>query len=41
MNEANIPVGTSSFAEIRRENYYFIDKSGLIGEILKKSDYSA
>lgn len=35
MNEVNIPAGTSSFAEIRRENYYFIDKSGLIGEILK------
>lgn len=35
MNEVNIPVGTSSFAEIRRENYYFIDKSGLIGELLK------
>ena len=35
MNEVNIPVGTSNFAEIRRENYYFIDKSGLIGELLK------
>lgn len=35
MNEINIPVGTSSFAEIRRENYYFIDKSRLIEELLR------
>lgn len=35
MNEINIPVGTSSFAEIRRENYYFVDKSGLIEELLR------
>lgn len=30
-------MGTSDFAEIRREKYYYIDKSGLIGELLKTS----
>lgn len=31
----NIPVGRSSFADIRENGYYFIDKSGLIEELLK------
>lgn len=35
MREVNIPVGTSDFAEIRREGYYYIDKSGLIEELLR------
>lgn len=35
MKHISIPVGTSSFVEIRKEGYYFIDKSGLIGELLK------
>lgn len=35
VSEVNIPVGTSSFAEIRKEGYYYIDKSGLIEEILR------
>lgn len=35
MSEVNIPVGTSDFAEIRREGYYYIDKSGLIEELLR------
>lgn len=30
-----IPVGTSDFAEIRREGYYYIDKTILISELLK------
>lgn len=29
-----IPVGVSDFAEIRRNGYYYVDKSGLIGELL-------
>lgn len=29
-----IPVGTSHFAEIRRENNYYVDKSGLIQELM-------
>ena len=33
MADMNIPVGTSSFAEIRQEGYYYIDKSGLIQEL--------
>lgn len=35
MGKIHIPVGTSNFAEIRKEHYYFIDKSGLIEELLK------
>ena len=35
MGNIHIPVGTSNFAEIRQENYYFVDKSGLIEELLK------
>lgn len=35
MSKVNIPVGTSSFAEIRQEGYYYIDKTGLIEEILR------
>lgn len=34
MNLLNIPVGVSDFAEIRNNNYYYIDKSGLIEELL-------
>lgn len=35
MKEVNIPVGTSDFLEIRLENFYFIDKSGLIKNLLR------
>lgn len=35
MNEVKIPVGRSSFADIRENRYYYIDKSGLIEELLK------
>lgn len=35
MPTIQIPVGTSNFTEIIREHYYFIDKSGLIEELLK------
>ncbi len=35
MNTISIPVGTSNFAEIRRKGSYFVDKSGLIGQLLK------
>ena len=34
MRNLSIPVGVSDFAEIRRNGYYYIDKSGLIGELL-------
>lgn len=30
MSNMNIPVGISDFKRIREENYYYIDKSGLI-----------
>lgn len=35
MNKVKIPVGRSSFADIRKNAYYFVDKSNLIGELLK------
>lgn len=31
----NIPVGVSDFAEIRKNGYYYVDKSGLIEEFLR------
>ena len=30
----NLPVGVESFAEMRREEFYFVDKTGLIKELL-------
>ena len=33
----NIPKGKSEFEKIRREGLYYVDKTGLIGEILKSS----
>lgn len=34
MKYLNIPVGISDFSEIRRNNYYYIDKTGLILRLL-------
>ena len=31
-----IPVGISDFGKIREENYYYVDKSGLISEMFQK-----
>lgn len=35
MKKMNIPVGISDFEKIRKENYCYIDKSGLIKELLE------
>lgn len=35
MEGLNIPVGVSDFAEIRQNGYYYVDKTGLICELLK------
>lgn len=35
MDGIKIPVGRSGFADIRKNGYYYIDKSGLIRDILK------
>lgn len=35
MKHFDIPVGVSDFAEIRKNGYYYVDKSGLIEELLK------
>ena len=34
MKKLNIPVGISDFEKIRNGGFYYIDKSGLIAEIL-------
>ena len=34
MKLLSIPVWVSDFVEIRRNGYYYVDKSGLIGELL-------
>ncbi len=38
MCRINIPVGRSSFPDIRQNSYYFIDKGGLIKELLKQME---
>ena len=35
MKKMNIPVGISNFEKIRNDGFYYVDKSGLITEILK------
>lgn len=35
MANLNIPVGVSDFEKIRNNGFYYVDKSGLIAEILK------
>lgn len=37
MTNLNIPVGVSDFSQIRENGYYYVDKTGLISELLKKS----
>lgn len=37
MSNMKIPIGTSDFAEIRSNGYYYVDKSGLIIDLLKVS----
>lgn len=36
MKNLNIPVGVSDFEKIRKNEYYYIDKSGLIEDLLKR-----
>lgn len=35
MKQLSIPVGVSDFKEIRQNGYYYVDKTALIGELLK------
>lgn len=37
MTNLNIPVGVSDFSQIRKNGYYYVDKTRLISELLKKS----
>jgi len=37
MSKLNIPVGISDFKRIREEDYYYIDKSGLISTLLENA----
>ena len=41
MPELNIPVGISEFEKIRRNGYYYIDKSGLLEELLREQSTEA
>ena len=34
MQRVNLPIGTSDFAEIRCEGWYYVDKTGLIRDLL-------
>ena len=34
MPRVTLPIGTSDFAEIRREGWYYVDKTGLIRDLL-------
>ena len=36
MNDLKIPVGVSDFAKIRNYKYYYVDKTGLIEDLLEK-----
>ena len=36
MNDLKIPVGISDFAKIRKYDYYYVDKTGLIEDLLEK-----
>ena len=36
MNDLKIPVGISDFAKIRKYHYYYVDKTGLIADLLEK-----
>ena len=40
MKKINIPVGISDFEVIRQNNYYYVDKTGLISEILRAANNS-
>lgn len=37
MGTTILPVGIDSFERVRREGYYYVDKTGLISELLKKT----
>ncbi|MDO4327970.1 MAG: AAA family ATPase [Lachnospiraceae bacterium] len=41
MSDLKIPVGVSDFGKIRENGYYYIDKSGLIPELLKTESTEA
>lgn len=35
MKNLNIPVGISDFEKIRNDKFYYVDKTGLVAELLK------
>ena len=35
MKYINLPIGRSGFEDIRENDYYYIDKTGLIEELVK------
>ena len=41
MKEMNVPVGVSNFEKIRKNGYYYIDKSELIRDLLSNTGTKA
>lgn len=41
MTELKIPVGSSDFQKIRENGFYYVDKTGLIEELLKMPGVAA
>ena len=37
-NKITLPIGMSNFTEIRKNHYYYIDKTGLIENLLLKQN---
>ena len=36
MGKKKLPIGIESFEEIRKEGFYYVDKTGVIGQLLEK-----
>ena len=39
MTNLNIPVGVSDFSQIRKNGYYYVDKTALIYRLVKTGSY--
>ena len=38
MERKKLPVGIENFEEIRKEGFYYVDKTGLIVDLLNRSE---
>ena len=39
MNHRRLPIGIQSFRRIREGNFYYVDKTGLIGDLIERGDH--